>query len=213
MDLRKKNKEALQDRVGLTITDEVPLLGMVTRLDHQKGIDLALEALEDVIDEGWQFVLLGSGDPKLEQATQAFAGTFRNRTRVFHRFDPELARWIYGGSDLLLIPSRYEPCGLTQMIAMRYGSVPLVRATGGLKDTVISYAQNDVGTGFLFEEPIPSAMVDALRTAFDVFTNKEAWTTLQQRGMLSDFSWRRSAERYVDLYQQAIQEKSGMNEV
>jgi starch synthase len=181
---------------------------MVTRLDHQKGVDLAFEALESNLDESWQFVLLGTGDPGLEDRAQSFAAAHADRASAVLRFDPQLARQIYGGSDVILIPSRYEPSGLSQMIAMRYGSVPVVRATGGLKDSVQAYAPGGKGTGFVFGPIDAAALAEVLRMTFSVFSDRRRWRGLQLRGMAKDFSWANSARRYKQLYQEMVSHRS-----
>src|SRR4030095_9618386 len=127
LDLRSRNKAALQERVGLPVDPTIPLLGMVSRMDQAKGIDIALKGLKIMAKQDWQLVLLGAGDLKLEETAKKLQGALPDRVRVETRYDAKLARQIYGGSDMFLMPSRYEPCGISQMIAMRYGSVPLVR--------------------------------------------------------------------------------------
>lgn len=203
LELRAANKRQLQSELGLPQDDRVPLLGMVTRLAHQKGIDLALAALNELGREPWQFVVLGTGETALEDAAVRFAAKYADRAHAILRFDDSLARLIYAGSDMFLIPSRYEPCGLGQMIAMRYGSVPVVRSTGGLRDTVPNYADGGKGLGFAFSPPDPPAMVEALRRAFATFADRRRWRGLQRRGMRQDFSWERSAKAYHRLYQRA----------
>jgi len=199
------NRDALCAEFGLPAERAAPLLAMVTRLDAQKGVDLALAALEDLPDARWQFILLGTGDPALEQRAREFAERHQARVRVALRFDAPLSRRIYGGADILLVPSRYEPCGLAQMIAMRYGCIPVVRSTGGLRDTV----RDDTGggTGFTFQDPTPDDLADAIRGAISAFSDREQWRDLQQRAMASDFSWRRSAEKYAALYQRAVEHR------
>jgi starch synthase len=162
-------------------------------------MDITFEALRLMTDFNWQFVILGSGDPDLEDAARRLQTDFPDRVRAIIRYDAALGRLLYGGSDLLLMPSRYEPCGLAQMIAMRYGCIPLVRATGGLKDTVC-----DGKTGFLFQEAETGSMVDGLKRALDVYTNPEKWQCIQRNGMIEDFSWSRSARRYASLYRSLV---------
>jgi starch synthase len=198
--LRAFDKRDLQLAVGLPVGPEPPLLAMSTRLEMQKGIDLAMEALGRLTDRSWQFVLLGTGDPVLEDRAGAFAAREPERVRFLPTFDTELARRIYAGADMILVPSRYEPCGLVQMIGMRFGAVPIVRATGGLKDTVQAYGREGQGTGFLFGPAEPQALAETIREALGVFEDARAWRGLQQRGMAQDFSWGRSAQAYADLY-------------
>ena len=198
---RSANKIALQTHVGLKEDPHVPLLAMIGRVDQQKGVDIALEALRRLGDQPWQFVLLGVGDPGLESQAQALQETYPDRVRAVLRFDAPLGRIIYGGADLFLMPSRYEPCGLAQMIAMRYGCVPLVRATGGLKDTV-----QEGKTGFLFAEASAQAMVEALERALAVYAKSERWQHFQRSGMQEDFSWPRSARQYATIYRSLVSE-------
>ncbi len=205
---RRQGKAALAADVGLEVEERIPLLAMITRLDNQKGVDLALEALQGVLDKDWQFVLLGTGDPGLETQARDFAKARRDRVAFIDRFDPVLARRVYGGADMILLPSRYEPCGLAQMIGMRYGCVPVVRATGGLRDTVVDYTTEPDGVGFVFEAARPEALTETILRAFETFKDRRRWAGLQRRGMKRDFSWARSARRYLELYQQTVGGKS-----
>jgi starch synthase len=205
---RMKNKHALQSELGFKTEADIPILAMVTRLDQQKGIDLMLDALVDMMDDRWQFVLLGTGDPALEEWAEQFSSIHPDRIRFVKRFDPRLARRIYGGSDLMIIPSRYEPCGLAQMIAMRYGCIPVVRATGGLKDTVEDYEPDGEGTGFTFGPTEPKALREAIQRGLNLYADQVAWEALQRRAMMKNFSWQRSAEDYYDLYKRALEERS-----
>jgi starch synthase len=204
---RKTNREALQGELGLPVQAKGPLLSMVTRLVHQKGVDLALDALRLAGDLEWQLILLGTGDDVLEEDARRLQAEYPDRVRAVIRFDPGLSRRIYGGSDAILIPSRYEPSGLTQMIAMRYGCVPIARATGGLRDTIKDYHEEKNGTGFLFSKEDPVEMADTLGRALDVFQNTRRWRGIQRRGMQQDFSWRRSAQAYFNLYQAMVHNK------
>jgi starch synthase len=192
---RQDNKTSLQAAVGLSSNPDVPLLAMIGRIDQQKGVDIALATLGRLCDLPWQFVLLGTGDPVLEDAAHRLESRFPDRVRINLRFDARLGRKIYAGADLFLMPSRYEPCGLAQMIAMRYGSVPVVRATGGLKDTV-----QEGLTGFLFTDATPEAMEEAIVRALNVYSTAGKLSSYQRNGMSQDFSWSRSAARYVDIY-------------
>ncbi len=198
---RLKNKSALQEKLGLPLKPEVPLLGMVSRMDPQKGVDIALQGLRTLKKQDWQFVLLGAGDPKLETMAKKLQNDFPDRVRVETRFDSKLARRIYAGVDIFLMPSRYEPCGISQMIAMRYGSVPLVRAVGGLHDTV-----TDSETGFVFVEAKVKSFNDALRRAMKSLSNRALWEDLQKAGMALDYGWQRSAQKYAELYRKSIEE-------
>jgi len=200
---RPRNKAALQERVGLPVNPDVPLLGMVSRMDQAKGIDIALKGLKLMAKQDWQLVLLGAGDPNLEATAKKLQEELPERVRVEPRYDPKLARQIYAGSDIFLMPSRYEPCGISQMIAMRYGSVPLVRAVGGLHDTV-----TDSETGFVFIDTKVKSFNDALRRALALYPYHSRWMNLQLAGMLQDFSWTNSARQYLEIYKKLMAEST-----
>jgi starch synthase len=198
---RPQNKAALQERVGLPVVADVPLLGIVSRMDQAKGIDIALKGLKMMAKQSWQLVLLGAGDPRLEAMARKLQEELPGRVCVETRYDAKLARQIYGGSDIFLMPSRYEPCGISQMIAMRYGSIPLVRAVGGLHDTV-----TDSETGFVFVDKKVKSFNDTLRRALQAYPDRTRWIKLQKAGMSQDFSWPNSARKYLDLYRKLINE-------
>jgi starch synthase len=199
-------KVGLQAEFDLAQDLQLPLLAMVTRLDHQKGVDLVPEALRQLFSspaytgQPWQIIILGTGDPVLERAVRRLEVDFPQRARAAIRYDAALSHRLYAGADMLLIPSRYEPCGMTQMIAMRYGCVPVARATGGLRDTIRDDNLSPESTGFLFEDASPQALAVALGRALRAFNNRGLWRGLQQRGMERDFSWDRSARQYLELY-------------
>jgi len=206
LDGRVANKTALQQQARLPVRPEVPLVGMVTRLDGVKGMDLMEPVLEWLLEREAQFVLLGTGQPQYHKMFEHIQARFPDGMRACLKFDTVLARRIYAGADMFLMPSAVEPCGLGQMIAMRYGCVPVVRATGGLADTVTDYtAKRGRGTGFTFTDYTPEACQDALERALKAYGNKRAWRRLQQRGMAVDFSWSASAQEYVKLYRRAIE--------
>lgn len=202
LERRPANKVALQREMGLEPSERASLLGVVSRLDYQKGFDLAVPAVRRWLEVGGEFVLLGTGDSSTESAFALLERSFPGRASVRLRFDAALAHRIYAGADALLIPSRYEPCGLTQMIAQRYGAVPVARRTGGLADTVVD-AVDPGGTGFLFDESSPGALWHALERALRVYAEPQKWAQLQRRGMQADFSWSRSAAQYAALYELA----------
>ena len=199
LEKRAVNKGLLQERLGLPREPETPLLAMISRMDIQKGVDLVFAALKSMKRSNWQAVILGTGDPKLEEAAMKLQELYPGRVKVETRYDAGLARQIYGGSDMFLMPSRYEPCGLSQMIAMRYGCVPIVRAAGGLNDTVINGK-----TGFVFEKIHHLSLVAAINAAFKVYAQREQWQLLQRAGMSQDFSWENSAKKYLELYQSIL---------
>ncbi len=199
LEKRAANKGLLQERLGLLRESETPLLAMVSRMDVQKGVDLVFAALKNMKKSNWQAIILGTGDPKLEEAAMKLQELFPERVKVETRYDAGLARQIYAGSDMFLMPSRYEPCGLSQMISMRYGCVPIVRAAGGLNDTVIHNK-----TGFVFEKIHHMSLVAAINSAFKVYAEREQWQTIQRAGMAQDLSWESSAKKYLELYQSII---------
>ena len=191
---RSWNKAALQQMMDLEINSSTPLFGIVSRMTGQKGIDLALSAISRLKKkDAWQVVILGTGEPSLEKQAKRLEKLFPDRVKVEIRYDDRLARKIYAGSDIFLMPSRYEPCGLSQMVAMRYGCIPIVRATGGLKDTV-----KDGETGFVFEKEKDLGKV--IRKVLKIYENHNHWKTLQLNAMAQDFSWKASAKKYAALY-------------
>lgn len=206
--LRAGNKRALQARAKLPLRDDVPLVAMVTRLDSQKGLDICGHVVHllmngDVDDA--QFIVLGSGQRHYEEMFATLAGYHREKMAAFLHYAPDLAPLIYGGSDIFLMPSLYEPCGLGQLIAMRYGSVPVVRATGGLADTV-----RDGVTGFVFYDFSTADFWNALsRAMFFYNTDRDAWTQIQKQGMAGDYSWAASALGYQQIYEWAIARAGG----
>jgi len=221
LDRRAANKTALQQQARLPVRPDVPLVGMVSRLDTVKGMDLMEPVLEwllegtcpELVEGEAQFVLLGTGEPRYHEMFEQVQARFPDRMHAFLKFDAALARRIYAGADMFLMPSHIEPCGLGQMIAMRYGCVPIVRATGGLADTVADYtAKRGHGTGFTFTDYTPEACQEALERALRVYHKKEAWRRVQQRGMKTDFSWSVSAQEYVKLYRRAIKVHSEVHE-
>ena len=190
-------KSALVGEMGLD-ADGSPLIGVVSRLAHQKGLDLVPDAVPGLLDLGYQLVILGAGESWLEQALTEAAAGHPGRVAVRIGFDEDLARRIYSGADMFLMPSRYEPCGLGQMISMRYGTIPIVRRTGGLADTV-----HEGRTGFLFVDPWSGALVDAARRARDAFRDAPTWRQLIRNAMGEDCSWHASPKDYVSLYRKA----------
>ena len=169
--------------------EDVPLLGIVSRLSDQKGLDLVLENLQNIVNEGAQFVLLGTGDPRYEDAFKEFAAKCPGIVAAAIKFDAGLAQKIYAGCDMFLMPSRFEPCGLGQMISLRYGTIPIVRATGGLAETVVDYNLDPVnGNGFSFREYSPDMFLDAVKRALRVYReDRRQWRMLVERAMTQDF--------------------------
>jgi len=181
---------------------DMPLLGLVTRLAGQKGLDILIDALGGIFALGAKIVVLGDGDPALRNALLSARERYPSFLGVKMCFDEELAHRVYAGSDMLLVPSRYEPCGLTQMYGLRYGAVPVVRATGGLDDTVDEVdPSTGAGTGFKFEEASAAGLMAAVRRALAAYGRKSVWSGIVREGMTRDFSWPRSAGRYIALYE------------
>ncbi|MFH1680539.1 MAG: glycogen synthase GlgA [Candidatus Eisenbacteria bacterium] len=207
---KKRCKTALQKECGLEIDPSVPLVGMVTRLADQKGIDLVVEVLPRLRRAKHQLVILGTGDERYHEIFRALQKKKSRSVSVHIKFDDALAHRIEAGADIFLMPSRYEPCGLNQMYSLRYGTVPVVRATGGLADTVVDCTGETLGsgtaTGFRFEEATPDALEGALRRAFALFPDRRAWLKLVRAGMAADFSWERSAAEYEKLYARLLAE-------
>jgi starch synthase len=181
---------------------DVPVVGMVSRLAGQKGLDILSEALKGIFDTGVFLVILGTGEALFQKILRSAQRKHRGRLGLRIAFDEALSHKIYAGSDIFLIPSRYEPCGLAQMYALRYGTIPVVRATGGLDDTIQEYDPKDNrGNGFKFQEYSASALLSSLRKAVSVYGQREKWKGLIQKAMSCDFSWERSAGEYVHLYE------------
>jgi starch synthase len=199
-------KTDLQESAQLPVRPNVPLIGMVSRLSSQKGIDIVEGALTSLLERELQFVLLGAGDSRYHEKFEKIAKEEPDKTGIFLTYDDELAHKIFAGADMLLVPSRYEPCGLNQLYGLKYGAVPIVRSTGGLADTVEEYdPELDSGTGFKFVEQDPPALERTILKATDLYLNKpEEWRRLMIRGMSQDFSWKRSAKEYIRLYEKAI---------
>lgn len=199
---KAENKKGLQELLGLNVSDK-PLIGMVTRLTPQKGIDLLLNVIHEILSMDLQLVVLGTGDWKYENALREVGKQYPTKLATAIYFSGDIASKIYGASDMFLMPSKYEPCGLSQMIAMRYGSVPIVRETGGLKDTVPAYdPTTGEGLGFTFKTYNAHDMLGAVRRAVEAYSDRDKWFTgVVRNAMAADFSWKKSAEDYLKLYE------------
>lgn len=208
-DLRSKNrcKKALQREQELS-TDNMPMIGLISRLTDQKGFDLIAGALDEIMAMDVQFVVLGTGEPKYHDLLTEMAEKYKDRMSVTLGFDNPLAHKIYAGSDIFLMPSLFEPCGLGQMIALRYGSLPLVHKTGGLADTITDFDEDPItGNGFSFMEYTAEALIDAVKRALELYNNKRKWNSIVKTCMQQDFSWKKSAEKYMELYEKVIEKK------
>ena len=200
-----KNKIELASRLGLPFREKAPLVGMITRLADQKGLDLIAAAASDIFALDLQMIVLGTGDRRYHELFIQLQTDYPDKLRVLLTYDNEMAHWIEAGADAFLMPSRYEPCGLNQLYSLKYGTLPIVRATGGLADTIIDIdAATGTGTGFVFEAYDPEEMIGAIRRAVDLFQHKRLWRQIMKQAMKQDFSWENSARRYVDLYRKAI---------
>ncbi|MEM9774566.1 MAG: glycogen synthase [Chloroflexota bacterium] len=200
---RTKNKAKLQKELGLEVDASIPILGMISRLDYQKGLDIMGEVVYRLLEGECgpvQIVILGSGQPEYEQMFRQFAERYPDKMAAVFAYRADLAPLIYAGSDMFFMPSLFEPCGLGQLISMRYGTVPIVRATGGLADTV-----EDEETGFVFDHYSTNSFWLAVQKAIYVYNvDPDRWKKIQKNGMLQDYSWQKSAEDYVDLYEQMV---------
>ncbi|MDN5294243.1 MAG: starch synthase [Eubacteriales bacterium] len=204
---KKDNKFALQRELGLPERD-VPVIGMVTRLVDQKGLDLLDEIKDELLQEDIQLVVLGTGDPHYEDMLRRMKEKYPDKVAVNIGFNGILAQRIYAGSDMFLMPSRFEPCGLGQLISLRYGTIPIVRATGGLADTVVDYnPETGMGNGFSFDHYSAFELLHTIRRALSTYRDRERWEKLMRAAMEADFSWNRSAAEYLEVFDRAIMKR------
>ncbi|MBR3844182.1 MAG: glycosyltransferase, partial [Clostridia bacterium] len=197
------NKRVLQQNMGLPVREDVPVIGIVSRLVSQKGLDLVKYALEEMLGWDIQLVILGSGDWVYESYFDEMAAKYPEKMALKTGFIPSLAHQIYAGADLFLMPSKFEPCGLALLISLRYGTLPIVRETGGLKDTVFDCGGED-GNGFTFQTYNGDDMKDAVHRAITLYQNKEEWRGAVARAMACDHSWNQSAGEYAKLYKELV---------
>ncbi len=213
LDGKGASKRALLELFGFTVTDELlarPVIGMVSRMVDQKGLDLIASVLGNLLAIDATFVIVGTGEPRYQDMWTSVSRNHPDRVGAFIGFDERRAHLVEAGADIFLMPSRFEPCGLNQMYSLRYGTIPVVRAVGGQVDTVRPHnPKNGQGNGFLFSEYHPAAMMRALGAALAAFPNKKVWTRLQKNGMRADFSWGRSAAEYVKMYRRLWPKKPG----
>ena len=196
LDKKQPDKRKLQKICKLVQNPEIPVIALIGRLTEQKGFDILNPILDKLGEMNLQLIVLATGDPRYEKALIRAAKKFPDKLSINIKFDAKLAQQIYAGSDMFLMPSRFEPCGLGQMIAMSYGTIPIVRATGGLKDTV-----KNLKTGFIFKNYISQELLNVIKKALKVFQNKKTWKQLQINGIKQDFSWNKSAKKYLEIYQ------------
>ena len=214
LELKSECKQALCQKFGLRYNPQTPIYGVVSRLYEQKGLDILKSAVPRLMDEtDIQIVVLGTGSSDLEYAFSDFHGRYGGRFATWIGFDDLRAHIIYAGADFFLMPSRFEPCGLGQMYAMTYGTIPIVRATGGLADTVRQYDESDgAGTGFLFDDPTPEALCETIIRSRKVWSNRpDHIRAMRERGMKQDFSWDNSAQAYVNVFRWAQEARLGLN--
>ena len=217
LDNKLINKSTLQSEFGLPCSPHIPIIGMVGRLVEQKGGDLVLSILPDLIGKHEvQLVVLGTGDPLIEDAFQQAATWHPDKIAVHIGFNERLAHLVESGADMFLMPSRFEPCGLNQIYSLRYGTVPIVRRTGGLADTINSATSkitntSGIANGFLFDKADPHALLNVIKDALNLFQQPQKWRQLMKQGMSEDFSWSRSAKSYLALYEQAQERKNSGN--
>lgn len=204
---KQQNKQILQQSLGLPQNMEIPLIAFVNRLVEQKGLDLIRHVIDEILALDVQVVILGNGEEKYRRFFESIVKHYPHKLSFNFNFDDSLARKIYAASDMFLMPSLYEPCGIGQLIAMRYGSIPIVRETGGLKDTVIPFAaSNGKGNGFSFRSFNAHDMLFTIRKAVNLYKNKETWGRLVKNAVSMDYSWKKPAQQYLELYRRILEE-------
>jgi starch synthase len=197
--LKRENKKSLCKKFGLEFNAEIPVIGIISRLSDQKGFDIIQEIMPQLLKEDVYFILLGSGDKTFQKFFEGVKKKNPKKIGLHFGFSEELAHLIEAGSDMYLMPSKYEPCGLNQMYSLKYGTIPIVRATGGLADTISEY-RNGTGNGFVFDKYDSGELMKAVRRALKLYKNREEWIKLIRIAMGYDYSWEVSARKYVDLY-------------
>jgi len=205
------NKSTLQEHMGLPVSEKTPLIGIIGRMVEQKGFDLLLDNIEQLMVKEVQIVVLGSGEADFEEKFQAAATQYPQNISVQIGYNETLAHHIESGSDMFLMPSRFEPSGLNQLYSLRYGTVPIVHHTGGLADSVVDANEENqktnTATGFVFHESTPESLLAALQRAITLYKQPKLWKQIMKTGMKQDFSWKKSAQKYSVLYQRAIKHK------
>ncbi|MFX0133406.1 MAG: glycogen synthase GlgA [Candidatus Hodarchaeota archaeon] len=200
---KKYNKNQLRENLGLTL-ESVPLIGMVSRITSQKGFDLIIDIFDKLMNLELQLVILGKGQPEYHKIFKDFTEKYPKKFVLRHEFDDFLAHQIEAGSDIFLMPSQFEPCGLNQMISLKYGTIPIVHEIGGLADTIKDIRTNERGNGFMFTEYESEKLYETIKEALRVYKEKEIWKKIIQNAMECDFSWEKSAEKYLNLYKKLI---------
>ena len=205
-------RDHLLSRLGMKADESVPLVGMISRLVDQKGFDLVAEAFDRIVDLDVGVVILGTGEKKYHDLLTEYAERHPERVSVNIAFDEELAHQIEAGCDMFLMPSKYEPCGLNQMYSMKYGTIPVVRKTGGLADSVVDFEASQDSTGFVFEEYSADSLYEAMRRARDAYRDADGWKGIVDRAMRRDFSWRQQAAQYIDTYVATLRKRKVVTE-
>ncbi len=199
------NKKILLERFGLKFDDNIPVIGVISRLYESKGTDLLNDSFEELMELDLQLVLLGTGERKYQTAFEKFSKKYSDKFACYLGFNDELSHLIEAGSDMFLMPSKFEPCGLNQMYSLFYGTVPIVRETGGLTDIVVRFNEKtEEGNGFMFKEYKPAAMISEIKRALKYYHDKKIWNKIIRNGMRGDFSWMNSAKKYIDLYKEML---------
>jgi starch synthase len=207
MEGKKQNKQALLTRVNLKYQDDIPVVGMISRVVEQKGFSLLLDAIDPLMELNVQFVILGTGDKKIEKQILSLQKKYSNKISLNQAFDETLAHMIEAGCDIFLMPSSYEPCGMNQMYSLKYGTIPIVYKIGGLAETITEYNSDDKsGNGFVFEKYTAKELIRAVKRALKLYKKNELWSELQLSAMQENFSWDRSAKNYLDLYVKMLDE-------
>lgn len=206
---KAENKKSLMENAGLEFDENEPLIGLISRMVSQKGFDLISESIDELLKLKAKYIFLSGGDGKYERFFKNISQTYPDKFKLYTGYNEELAHRIEAGSDIYLMPSMYEPCGLNQIYSLKYGTVPVVRKTGGLADTVIDWGNKksnagNKGTGFVFKKFDSKDMMKAVKTAVKTFGDKEAWSKLQQNGMKAEYSWEKSAKKYIELYEKML---------
>ena len=205
---KEKNKKHLLDLCGLPYKPDVPLVGSVSRLADQKGFDLINQALDQIMQSNVQYIILGKGEEKYYKLFQEAQKKYPTQLSIHLKFDENLAHLLEAGCDMFLMPSKYEPCGLNQLYSLKYGTIPIVRATGGLADTVVDFTTNPKeGTGFAFRKFDSKELIKSIKSAVETYQNKTVWRDILKRAMNQDFSWENSSRDYIKLYSRLIKKK------
>lgn len=206
--LKREDKKALCKHFKLEYNPEIPVVGIISRFTEQKGIDLIEKTMPELMKENIYLAVLGTGDRKYHKMFESFKKKYPKKMGLHLGFSEEMAHLIEAGSDIYLMPSKYEPCGLNQMYSLRYGTIPIVRETGGLADTIDEY-KNGKGNGFLFDKYDKTAFMTAIKRALKLYKNRDEWIKLVKTAMACDFSWEVSAKKYVELYKSLLKKDRG----